>query len=156
MKKHHNIIGFVLFFIVLLSVFLIKFLYPDLISEGLNEKIHMQTSELAVSIINNISSFSSKPEIVFTPTENDYAYNQLDTKEQNIYKIILSGIVNFKQTVLIPSISMEQASKIFNYILSDFPEIFWVKKNFTMSSEFINTCSFSYFYTKEEADKNKN
>jgi hypothetical protein len=153
MKKHHNIIGFVLFFIVLFSVFLIKFLYPDLITEGLNEKIHMQTSEFAVSIINNISSFSSKPEIVFTPTENDYAYNQLDIKEQNIYKIILSGIVNFKSTVLIPSISMEQASKIFNYILSDFPEIFWVKKNFTMSSEFINTCSFSYFYTKEEAEE---
>ncbi|MDF2685041.1 MAG: hypothetical protein K0S55_222 [Clostridia bacterium] len=156
MKKHNNKIFIILFFVVLFLVFIIKFSYPDLIIEGLNEKIHNTTSEIAVSIINNISSFSSETEIVITPTKNDYAYNQLDTTEQSIYKIFLSGIINFKSFVLIPSITMNQASKIFNFILSDFPEIFWVKKTFTMSSEFINKCNFSYIYTKEEVKEKQN
>ena len=153
MRRRHKKIRFILFLIILISISIItvKFLFPYLTIEYISNAIQNQTSEMTLSILSNISTFNS--ESVLTPNENDYAYNQLDENEQKIYKIFLSGIVNFQANVLIPSVDIDRASKIFNSILADYPELFWVDTSFSMSSQLINSVNISYIYNKEEAEK---
>ncbi len=55
-----------------------------------------------------------------------YAYNQLTEEEQNVYLEILSSLLEFEENVELSSLDNNEVSYIFQCVLNDHPEIFYV------------------------------
>lgn len=55
-----------------------------------------------------------------------YAYNQLVKEEQNVYLEILFSLLEFEENVELSSLDNDEVSHIFQCVLNDHPEIFYV------------------------------
>lgn len=55
-----------------------------------------------------------------------YAYNQLTQEEQNIYIEILRSLLEFEDNVELPGLDNDEISRVFQCVLNDHPEIFYV------------------------------
>lgn len=58
--------------------------------------------------------------------EDSYAYRQLSEKEQTIYIEILWSLLEFQDNVTLSSMNQEEIAHIFQCVLNDHPEIFYV------------------------------
>ena len=87
-----------------------------------------------------------------------YAYNQLDEVEKNAYDVILDAIMNFTD-VLSPftvQVTTEQLRRIFDFVLADHPEIFWIRHGLSWSynqdNNLVTEVRFTYCLTKSEVE----
>lgn len=96
--------------------------------------------------------------------ENVYEYYREDLSEDSkvIYDTIKEALLQFKPKVTIPvkRITTEQSQSIFQLVIMDHPEIFWVHgiksyNNFVTGTITTKTVSFDYTYTMEEAQNIK-
>ena len=70
--------------------------------------------------------------IPFTPVEiqevtleQKYYYNQLAQEERTAYKEILQGVQEEKKEIYVHSGDAKRTNALFQYVLKDFPDIFW-------------------------------
>lgn len=91
-----------------------------------------------------------------------YAYNLLDDNEKKVYDIVLDAIINFTDVISpveVP-VTTDQCSKIKDYILTDHPEIFWLRHgvcyNYNTDTGLVNEIRFTYCLTKEEVATRQN
>ena len=87
-----------------------------------------------------------------------YAFSTLDGEEQQLYVDILSTLLRFETEVTLNTTSAEKLDKIFQCVLMDHPEIFYIDgykyTEYTVGEEIRRlTFSGNYLYAKEEADK---
>ena len=60
------------------------------------------------------------------PLEQCYAYQQLGQEQQQLYCQILNALICFQDEISLVSCDTEEISKIFQCVLNDHPEIFYV------------------------------
>lgn len=58
--------------------------------------------------------------------EDGYAYQQLSTKEQQIYAQILTCINSYTTTVKVKADSIEELHNVYQHVLADHGELFWI------------------------------
>lgn len=100
-------------------------------------------------------------EIAITDGElqQKYYYQQLDEKERTVYKEIAQGVkMNIKE-IYVHTADADRTNTIFQYVLKDFPEIFWCDGT-TKSTSYEGTEAYTvleplYIYTEEEKDRKK-
>lgn len=59
--------------------------------------------------------------------ETSYAYQQLSAEEQTVYIEILWSLLEFQENVTLSTMDQEEISRIFQCVLNDHPEIFYVE-----------------------------
>ena len=64
--------------------------------------------------------------IVKRNEETGYAYSMLSEEEQNLYLEIRDALINFEEDVKLSSIDKNEISHVFQCVLNDHPEIFYV------------------------------
>lgn len=92
--------------------------------------------------------------------EDAYSYNQLTQREQNVYMEILWSLLEFEENVELSSLDNDEISRVFQCVLNDHPEIFYVSgysytqytlANITKKLTFTGT----YSMDREEVEKKK-
>lgn len=76
----------------------------------------------------------SQPEQVIKPTDEAlraaqngcYAFGKLSGEEQEVYLEMLDALLHFRENVKLSSCDKEQISRVFQCVLNDHPEIFYV------------------------------
>lgn len=80
-----------------------------------------------------------------------FYFRKLDNIEKHAYNEIISHIYELPESIEIPAINAEQLDRIFSALLYDNPDLFFVGRKCTLSSELLKTrCSVEYILTKEE------
>lgn len=80
-----------------------------------------------------------------------FYFGKLDNIEKHAYNEIITQIYDMPESIEIPDIDAEQLDRIFSALLYDNPDLFFVGRKCTLSSEFLKTfCSVEYTVTKEE------
>lgn len=98
----------------------------------------------------------AQPPVELTDIGSPYKfyYNQLSELEQRAYNTILSEIYSMPESIKIPRINAEQFDKVFAALLCDNPDLFFVGRKGTLTSEVVKTtCSIEYIIEKEEYKK---
>ena len=90
--------------------------------------------------------------------ENCYAFGQLSEEEQELYLEILDALLYFRENVRLSSCDKELISRIFQCVLNDHPEIFYVEgytyTEYTLGSLLKKiTFTGSYSISREEAER---
>lgn len=90
------------------------------------------------------------------PDEYAYAYRCLDAEEQTVYREIYRILTNFGEDVELSITDPEMIGDIFQCVLNDYPEIFYVQgytyTTYTKGEEIVRlTLSGTYTMTPEEA-----
>lgn len=88
--------------------------------------------------------------------ENCYAFGQLSEEEQTLYLEILDSLLYFREDVRLSSCDKELISRVFQCVLNDHPEIFYVDgytyTEYTLGSRLKKiTFTGSYCVSREEA-----
>lgn len=97
-----------------------------------------------------------KDEALRGEQENCYAFGRLSGEEQDLYLEILDALLYFRENVKLSSCDKEQISRIFQCVLNDHPEIFYVDgytyTEYTLGSLLKKiTFTGSYSISREEA-----
>ena len=96
------------------------------------QMIQIQETENSVSVER---SGTKEEEVTLTEEEkfllrdlqvDSYAFHQLSDDEQEIYLEILWTLLNFQENVTLSSMDEEEISRMFQCVLNDHPEIFYV------------------------------
>jgi len=83
--------------------------------------------------------------------EYQYYYEKLDDNDQESYRFIYYAFKTFQKEITIDNISLQQVEKIYNDVLMDHPEIFYVKTSFRYIQKDNNIQIMpQYSYDKEE------
>lgn len=87
-----------------------------------------------------------------------YAFLQLAEEEQKIYLEILEALIHFRENVKLSSCDKELISRVFQCVLNDHPEIFYVEgytyTEYTLGSLLKKiTFTGSYSYSQEEVEE---
>lgn len=85
-----------------------------------------------------------------------YYYNMLSEREKKAYKVFLTAFLNMRSKAEnFGTIANEQVSKIMRYVLNDRPDIFWVDRDYTVSSldGIPVSVTFTYKYTEVQRQK---
>lgn len=94
--------------------------------------IQIQESETFVSVERNgikeeeLTLAEEEKFLLRDMQENSYAFHQLPDNEQEIYLEILWTLLNFRENVTLSSMDEEEISRMFQCVLNDHPEIFYV------------------------------
>lgn len=87
-----------------------------------------------------------------------YAYDQLTDAGKELYDVLYDSTVNFKEKTPVPTLDLEALDTIFNCVMMDHPEIFYVNGyrcvKYTQGGE-LKRLSFtaSYCYTQPEVEQ---
>lgn len=87
-----------------------------------------------------------------------YAFGKLSEEEQEVYLEILDALVHFRENARLSSCDREQISRVFQCVLNDHPEIFYVEgysfTEYTLGSILKKiTFTGSYRFTPEEVEE---
>lgn len=113
----------------------------------------------------NIGAQQEEPEpaeqVVHREKEDGYAYSKLSEEQQELYLEIRDALVQFDEDVKLSSYDKEEISNIFQCVLNDHPEIFYVEgytyTEYTLG-DILKKITFTgtYRFTQEEvAEKQK-
>lgn len=86
-----------------------------------------------------------------------YAYGMLNENERQLYDALYRITVCYKQEALVPTVNPEELDRVFNCVMMDHPEIFYVNgykyTKYTVGDEIKRILfSPSFVYTSEETD----
>lgn len=91
--------------------------------------------------------------------EGKYYYQQLSEDEKGIYQEILQGIKDNVQQIYVHSGDAQQTNRLFQWVLKDFPEIFWCDGTATSTAydvrEPYTVVEPLYLYQGEEKEEKK-
>lgn len=108
---------------------------------------YVMLSSSSVSEWNNTEAV----EVTEFGSPHKFYYRRLDNIEKHAYNEIISQIYELPESIEIPDINAEQLDRIFSALLYDNPDLFFVGRKCTLSSEMLKTyCSVEYIMTKEE------
>lgn len=100
-------------------------------------------------------------QVIQREREDGYAYSKLSGEEQELYLEIRDALVHFEEDVKLSSFDKEEISHVFQCVLNDHPEIFYVEgytyTEYTLG-DILKKITFtgSYHYDQEEiAEKQK-
>ena len=107
--------------------------------------------------------FYSKSENNHQPTQQaksnkevnyQYYYQKLNNEEQKAYHKLYTGFIKFQKEIVIEHINLSKAKKIYQYILMDYPSLFYIQTSFQYIQE-DNKIKIkpSYLYNKDEVQK---
>ena len=89
------------------------------------------------------------------PAETGYAYSLLDEEEKSLYLQMLQSITGFSQETELTTLKPELLEPVFNSVLADHPEIFYVDgytyTKHTLGEE-IHKITFTARYTLTQAE----
>ena len=122
-----------------------------------------QESDLYIQ--ENVGAMQEEPEpaeqVVQRESEQGYAYGKLSGEKQELYLEIRDALINFEEDVRLSSCDKEEISDVFQCVLNDHPEIFYVEgytyTEYTLG-EILKKITFtgSYRFKQEEiAEKQK-
>ena len=122
-----------------------------------------QESDLYIQ--ENVGAMQEEPEpaeqVVQRESEQGYAYGKLSAEKQELYLEIRDALINFEEDVRLSSCDKEEISDVFQCVLNDHPEIFYVEgytyTEYTLG-EILKKITFtgSYRFKQEEiAEKQK-
>ena len=112
-------------------------------------------------ISENVKEFTEEERILLAKEQtNCYAYNQLTADEQKIYIEILWILVEYQENVKLSSMDKDEINRIFQCVLNDHPEIFYVDgytyTQYTLGDVLKKiTFTGTYSISKEEAEIRK-
>lgn len=92
-------------------------------------------------------------EAVESDALNEFYFQQFNADEQQVYRLILEGLLNHEQTIVISECKTDRLADIFFCVLGDHPEIYWTKtfSTLTYSTEPDRIdVQPVYFYNKEK------
>ena len=88
-----------------------------------------QESDLYIQ--ENVGAMQEEPEpaeqVVQRESEQGYAYGKLSAEKQELYLEIRDALINFEEDVRLSSCDKEEISDVFQCVLNDHPEIFYVE-----------------------------
>ncbi len=89
------------------------------------------------------------------PGRLEYYFNILQEDEKRLYRQLQAGIETRKEEFYLTSSDSDEISHVYEALLNDHPELFWVKNRETKTTSYRegdNYCQFSpgYSYTEEE------
>ncbi len=122
-----------------------------------------QESDLYIQ--ENVGAMQEEPEpaeqVIQRESEQGYAYGKLPAEKQELYLEIRDALINFEEDVRLSSCDKEEISDVFQCVLNDHPEIFYVEgytyTEYTLG-EILKKITFtgSYRFKQEEiAEKQK-
>lgn len=83
-----------------------------------------------------------------------YYYNQIGEDDKKVYKEIVEGIKTNTEEIYVHSADADRANTIFQYVLKDFPEIFWcggaIKSTTYDDEDAYTIVAPDYIYSEEE------
>lgn len=92
--------------------------------------VQIENDDLAMETLGEMASISAftqeESSILGKEQEACYAYSQLTEEEQQVYMEILWAIEEFQENVQLSSMDNDEISRIFQCVLNDHPEIFYV------------------------------
>ncbi len=78
-------------------------------------------------------------------------YSKLDNIEKHAYNEIISGIYDMPEQIEVPAIDAKQLDRVFSALLMDNPDLFFLGRKCTLTSEMLKTyCAPEYIITREE------
>ncbi len=78
-------------------------------------------------------------------------YGKLDNIEKHAYNEIISEIYDMPEKIEVPAIDADQLDRVFSAILMDNPDLFFLGRRCTLTSEMLKTyCAPEYIITSEE------
>lgn len=78
-------------------------------------------------------------------------YGKLDNIEKHTYNEIISAIYDMPEKIEVPAINADQLDRVFSALLMDNPDLFFLGRKCTLTSEVLKTyCAPEYIVTKEE------
>ncbi|MBD5451750.1 MAG: hypothetical protein HDR25_03810 [Lachnospiraceae bacterium] len=125
--------------------------------ENVNEGFSSELSNIIMSYQSEPQTQSEEPEAVREMTEVYYSYHNLNETEQMLYLEIFDALTAMSEEKRISTLDSEQLDRIFECVLNDHPELFYVE-GFKYTEHFfgdtLTGISFvgSYSMTKEEAE----
>ncbi len=99
-------------------------------------------------------SENSIAEPEFTLSDVFYYYTELSGDELKIYKLMLQGMNNHEDSIILPADIENKLRKIYDMVMNDHPELFWVNSGFSYYSYSDRTELMpDYGYSAEEAEE---
>lgn len=78
-----------------------------------------------------------------------YYFSQLDNEEKHAYNLILEDIYSMPESIVINSLESDQADRVFEALLNDNPDLFFVGRRCSIATKGLQT-AFSVEYTVEK------
>lgn len=125
--------------------------------ERVNEELSSELSSMIASYENAQQTQSEESEPAAEIAEIYYAYHKLDESEQNLYRELLDALSVMAEKRRVSTLDSEQLDRVFECVLNDHPELFYVE-GFQYTEHFfgdtLTGISFegTYSMTKEEAE----
>ncbi|MBD5470646.1 MAG: hypothetical protein HDR19_05910 [Lachnospiraceae bacterium] len=125
--------------------------------ERVNEELSSELSSMIGSYENEQQMSSEESEPTAEIAEIYYAYHKLDKSEQNLYRELLDALSMMAEKRRVSTLDSEQLDRVFECVLNDHPELFYVE-GFQYTEHFfgdtLTGISFegTYSMTKEEAE----
>lgn len=125
--------------------------------ERVNEELSSELSSMIGSYENEQQTPSEESEPTAEIAEIYYAYHKLDESEQNLYRELLDALSVMAEKRRVSTLDSEQLDRVFECVLNDHPELFYVE-GFQYTEHFfgdtLTGISFegTYSMTKEEAE----
>ena len=125
--------------------------------ERVNEELSSELSGMIGSYENEQQTLSEESEPTAEIAEIYYAYHKLDESEQNLYRELLDALSVMAEKRRVSTLDSEQLDRVFECVLNDHPELFYVE-GFQYTEHFfgdtLTGISFegTYSMTKEEAE----
>lgn len=92
---------------------------------GVLQSVIGDTVERTVSSIQEQQAEFPELSVTVEEVADDFYYQQLNEREQTVYRELLQGINAMEECILLHAGSGEHPEKVYEYLLYDRPELFW-------------------------------
>lgn len=123
-----------------------------------NEELVVTEEEVTIEDDEELEKEDTFEVTVPTHDQYSYAYGTLTDSEKELYDIIYAATVSYQEGVTVPTLDTNAIDKVFNCVMIDHPEIFYVNgyryTRYTRGDELKKlTYTASYSYSRSETDR---